>query len=112
VREGGDLEPSYEAKALSRAPGVALERCFDIGQEFYGRGWMMRFAWPGRLGRHLYDHPGEIARVDLPSLRRLCTTIARAEHMSGGASDTALARGVLVAIVRRLAELRRLGQAP
>jgi hypothetical protein len=72
---------------------------------------VIAFPWPGRLGRYLYDHPGEIARVDLPGLRLLCTTIARADHMSGGAYEAALVQGLQVAVVRRLAELRRLGQA-
>ncbi len=113
VREGGDVGPMDGAEVIFRAPGSAVERRSKFWTELYGQGWVVVFNWGSwELGQRLYDHPEGIAEADLPTLRRLCTTIARTDHMSDGAYDLALARGVFAAIVRRLAELRRLGEAP
>jgi len=113
VRECGEIGPMDGGEITRRAPASAIDCCRGLCGGLYENGWIVVFDWPSwPLGRQLHDHPDEIVGADLPTLRRLCTTLARAEHMCDGAFDFAIASGVLAAIVRRLAELRRVGLAP
>ena len=94
-------------RLVSRIATADLERCRDIMTDIYLAGWIAVFGWPAwNLGRYLYDHPSEIARADLTTLRRLYTMIARANRAVDGAFETALVRGVFAEIARRLAFLR------
>lgn len=112
VREGGEIGPIDGAEIISRAPASTKDCRRELFDELYGNGWIVVFDWTSwELGRRLYDHPEGIAEVDLATLRRLCTTIARAEKFADGTFDLALARGVFASIVRRLGKLRRAGLA-
>ena len=94
-------------------PAATIERLSDFLDELYARGWMVVFDWPQwDIGKPAFDDPAMIADFDLSTLRRELTTIGRADRFAGGTCESALARGVYAAIVRRLAELRENGEAP
>lgn len=114
MRDGGPVDPDHDVSALhERMPAATIERLYDFLDELYARGWMVVFDW-GRwdIGKPAFDDPAMIADFDLSTLRRELTTIGRADHFAGGTCESALARGVYAAIVRRLAELRENGEAP
>lgn len=111
VRESG-VDPEQGGEVVSRALAAPPDR-YDFSDYLYGNGWIVVFDWGlCSLGRRLYDNPESIANADLPTLRRLFTTIARADHMCGGEYHFAIARGFFASMVRRLGELREAGLAP
>jgi len=114
MRDGGPVDPDHDVSALhERMPAASIERLYDFLDELYARGWMVVFDWRRwDIGKPAFDDPAMIADFDLSTLRRELTTIGRADRFAGGTCESALARGVYSAIVRRLAELRENGEAP
>jgi hypothetical protein len=108
MSDGGPVDPDDDISALrERVPGATIERLFDFQDALYARGWMVVFDWPQwDIGKPAFDDPAMIADFDLSTLRRELTTIGRADRFAEGTCESALARGVYAAIVRRV------GRAP
>lgn len=114
MRDGGPYDRVDALCALhDRVSRTTIDRNFEFFDDLHLHGWMVVFDWPGwRIAEPAFDDPRMIAAFDVSMLRRELTAIARAEKFSFGTCESALARGVYAAIVRRLAEIREHGEAP
>lgn len=73
----------------------------------YDDGWIVSFDWMHwQRGKVLYDHPDRLARARTRTLRRLLTAHVPLDRFSEGHLATVLEDGHILAILRRLAELR------
>jgi hypothetical protein len=99
-------------KAYMRVHHELHEKCAGFSAALYGHGWTVVFDWPAWApGRSMYDDSRLVASADLATLRRLCTVMARADHMTGP-PDPGMTSGTHLAVTRRLDALRRRGEAP
>ena len=83
----------------------------DVGrfiQVLYEDGWIEPFDWARWQPRAeaLYRDPAAIARARLSTLRKLLTLHARKDRFCEGHLASMLGEGHIVAILRRIAELR------
>lgn len=81
-------------------------QCFI--QVLYDEGWIEEFDWPNwqARARELYRDPAALAQARLPSLRRLLTTHVRKDRFCEGHFAGMLQEGHILAILRRIEELR------
>ena len=74
----------------------------------YAEGFIMPFdwvAWQNEAARYL-DDPSLLESADLSTLQKLLTTYVRADRFSNGYLAEMIARGQVVAVLRRLQAIR------
>ncbi len=77
----------------------------------YEDNWVVGFDWPEwDEGRELAADPERIASVDMLTIRKLITALVRNERFCEGALQGAYERGVIQAILSRIATSQEAGQ--
>ncbi len=90
-------------------PYVYGEVVSGLVDALYANRFVEPFDWRGwsATAKEYMDDPTRLDSADLGTLRKLLTTHARAERFSSGHLAMVINSGHLVAVLRRLAELRR-----
>lgn len=82
----------------------------DFVQALYDHGWVWAgFDWPSwtEHARAYVKAPENLATADVRTIRKLLTTHAREERFCEGHLASMFERGHIVAVLRRLGELRQ-----
>jgi hypothetical protein len=107
--------PGTEAGGERRADGVITMPWFDYApgmqafvRALYENGWVYDFDWPAwsATAKRYIEEPALLRAADLATIRKLFTTHVRADRFTDGHLAEMARRGHLVALLRRLQELR------
>ena len=107
--------PGAEAGGEPRGNGVMTLPWFDYSPEMnalvqalYDNGWIYDFDWPawGATAERYVERPALLRDADLATIRKLFTTHVRADRFTEGHLAAMARCGHLVALLRRLQELR------
>lgn len=101
---GGDKDEN----GVIRIPWVEYAtQVLDFLRVLSLHGWVVPFDWPSWLpeAKRLVE-PGGVEGADVETLQRLLTTIVRQDRFVEGNLASAFESGLVVRILRRIAELR------
>lgn len=106
--ERSDVRHYELRKEISLDPYIYSSDLLAFVRMLSETGFIVEFDWSSwmRGAGKRYVRPEAVAAADLETLRRLLTAFVRSDRFCSGQLASLIDRGLLVAILRRLAELR------